>query len=118
MAARIVSWLSWPALLRTLVAHARLAVRLVREPSVPLLLKAMPLLAALYVISPVDVIPDLLPVLGQMDDLGLVLIVLELFLRWCPADAVTFHRSAIAAHTKYAPMITRGQVIDAEWRKE
>lgn len=33
---------------------------------------ALPILAVLYVLSPVDIVPDLLPVLGQIDDGGIV----------------------------------------------
>jgi uncharacterized membrane protein YkvA (DUF1232 family) len=75
LSARVTSWLSWPSLVRTLVSHLRLTVRLLREPGVPLLTKAFPILAALYVISPLDFVPDFLPVLGQIDDLGVILIV-------------------------------------------
>ena len=118
MAVGTRSWLSWPALLRTLVSHARLSVRLVREPRVPLLTKALPLLATVYVVSPLDFIPDVLPIVGQLDDFGILVIALEAFLRWCPAEAVTFHRSAIANARKYSPMPAGGDVIDAEWRRE
>jgi len=70
MAIRISSWLSRPGMLRSLFQQARLAVRLLREPRVPLLLKAIPVLALIYLISPLDLIPDILPGLGQLDDLG------------------------------------------------
>lgn len=118
MAVRVTSWLSWPGMIRMLFAHLRLAVRLLREPSVPLILKAVPLVAALYIVWPIDALPDLLPVLGQVDDLGLTPIALQLFIRWCPADAVAFHRNAISARAPYSRMTPRGQVIDAEWRRE
>jgi uncharacterized membrane protein YkvA (DUF1232 family) len=118
MAVRVSSWLSWPSLLRTLVSHVRLTVRLLREPSVPLLTKALPVLAGLYVIWPVDFIPDVLPVLGQLDDLGVILIALETFLKVCPPGAVDFHRAAMAQGGKYHPMPTAGEVIDAEFRRE
>ncbi len=118
MATGVTSWLSWPALVRTLFLHVRLAVRLIREPSVPRYLKAVPILAACYVLSPIDVLPDLVPMLGQLDDLGVIMLALELFLRWCPADAASFHRHAIATGARYAPMMPKGQVIDAEWRRE
>ena len=118
MAARVTSWLSWPSLLRTLVSHVRLTVRLVREPEVPLLTKAVPIVAALYVISPLDFIPDFLPVLGQLDDLGVILIALEAFLKLCPAGAVDFHRAALAQRRKYGPMPSAGEIIDAEFHRE
>jgi len=99
----------------------RLAIRLVREPSVPLVTKALPVLAAFYVISPLDFVPDVVPLLGQLDDLGLLLITLELFLRFCPPAAVAFHRAAIDHGRAYAAMPATGDfddVIDAEWRRQ
>ncbi len=118
MAARLTSWLSRPALLRTLLSQARLAFRLLREPRVPMLRKAVPLLAALYVISPLDFMPDFFPVLGQLDDLGIAVLGLEMFLRLCPAGPKAFHQDAIAEGRAYAPMATTDDFIDAEWHRE
>ena len=101
MAARVTSWLSRPSLLRALISHVRLTVRLLREPRVPLLIKALPVLAVLYAIWPLDVVPDFLPVLGQFDDLGVILIAVGAFLKLCPAGAIDFHRAAMAQGRKY-----------------
>jgi uncharacterized membrane protein YkvA (DUF1232 family) len=118
MAPRVVSWLSRPSLLRTLVSHLRLSVRLLREPGVPLLLKALPAVAAIYVISPFDFVPDVLPIIGQIDDLGMIVIALQAFVKLCPTGAVDFHRAAMAERRKYYPMPSTGEVIDAEFRRE
>lgn len=118
MAARLTSWLFRPRLLRTLFAQARLAVRLLREPRVPLFTKALPVLAGLYVIAPLDLVLDVLPVLGQLDDLVVILVMLEIFLRLCPAAPVAFHRAAIASGRKYSAMAPTDDVIDTEWRRE
>jgi uncharacterized membrane protein YkvA (DUF1232 family) len=118
VAARVMSLLSWPSLVRTLVSHVQLTVRLLREPGVPLLTKALPIVAALYVISPLDLIPDFLPVLGQLDDLGVILIAIEAFLKVCPAGVVDFHRAALAARRKYSPIPSAAEIIDAEFRRE
>jgi uncharacterized membrane protein YkvA (DUF1232 family) len=116
MAVRISSWLSRPWSLRSLLGHARLAFRLFREPRVPLLFKAVPLLGLLYVISPVDFVPDFIPGLGQLDDLGIILAALELFVRLCPVGVQTFHREAIAQRRRYTPMTSSDDIIEAEWR--
>jgi len=118
VAARVRSWLSWPSLVRTLVSHLRLTMRLLREPGVPVLTKAFPVLAALYVISPLDFVPDFLPVIGQLDDLGMILILFEAFLKLCPARAVDFHRAEMAQHRKYGPMPSAGEIIDAEFHRQ
>jgi uncharacterized membrane protein YkvA (DUF1232 family) len=111
------SWLTKPALLRTLLVQVRLALRLMREPSVPVLTRALPLLAVIYLISPLDFIPDVLPGLGQLDDLGVIVLALELFLKLCPPRAKAFHETALARGDRYAPM-PAGDVIDAEWHRE
>ena len=116
MAIRISSWLSRPLSLRLLVGQARLALRLFREPRVPVSLKALPILAGLYVISPIDLVPDFLPGLGQLDDLGIILATLGLFVRLCPSVAQSFHRDAIAQQRPYAPMSSTDDAIEAEWR--
>jgi uncharacterized membrane protein YkvA (DUF1232 family) len=118
MADRVTRWLSWPSLVRTLLSHVRLTLRLLREPRVPRLVKAVPILAVLYVVSPVDVIPDVIPILGQLDDLGVIVLALETFLKWCPSQAVEFHRSAMTQGRKYGPMPPGGEVIDAEFRRQ
>ena len=117
MATRVTSWLSRPSMLRTLLSHLRVSVRLLREPRVPLLFKMIPLFAAGYVISPLDFIPDVLPIIGQLDDLGIVYIALEAFLRVCPTDAVDFHRAAVAQGQPFSRMPATGDVIDAEFQR-
>jgi uncharacterized membrane protein YkvA (DUF1232 family) len=118
MAVRVTSWLSAPRLLKSIWSQARLAVRLFREPHVPFLTKALLPLSALYVIWPLDFLPDIVPFLGQLDDLGVAALLLEVFLGLCPTAARTFHAEAITGGRKYSPMPGTGEVIDAEWRRE
>jgi uncharacterized membrane protein YkvA (DUF1232 family) len=48
---------------------------LMRDPKIPLWAKAaIPAIAAAYVISPVDLIPDFLLGAGQIDDIGVILL--------------------------------------------
>ena len=116
MGIRISSWLSRPLSLRSLIVHVRLAARLFREPRVPMPLKVVPVLALLYVLSPIDFVPDFIPGLGQLDDLGIILAALELFVRISPSAVQTFHREAIAQRRRYTPMTSTNDFIEAEWR--
>jgi len=129
MAVRTNSWLSFSSLLRTLLGHARLCWRLLREPAVPWLLKLLPFVALLYLVSPIDGVPDFIPVLGQLDDLGVLLLALESFLKLCPESVVAHHRAAMASGRPFspAPFVRRpntgqatgaGAVIDAEFRRD
>jgi uncharacterized membrane protein YkvA (DUF1232 family) len=116
MGTKLLSWLWRPKVLRTLISHGRLASRLIREPRVPLLTKALPLLAVLYVLSPLDFIPDVFPVVGEIDDLTVLLFAVALFLKLCPAGAVAFHRDALGERRPFSPMSAMDDIIDAQWR--
>lgn len=60
----------------------KLLGRLFKDSRVPMAEKAMLVGAIAYVISPLDLIPDVIPVIGQVDDLYLIaLVVLRLLAR-------------------------------------
>jgi uncharacterized membrane protein YkvA (DUF1232 family) len=113
------SWLARSRTVGALLSDVHLTLRLLREPAVPAYLKVVPFAALAYVLSPLDLLPDFIPIVGQLDDLGVVILGVKLFLRLCPADVVAFHRDAIVQHRPFAPM-TRGgaEVIDAEFRPQ
>jgi uncharacterized membrane protein YkvA (DUF1232 family) len=60
--------------------------RFVRDPRAPRAPKVLLALAVLYTLSPVDLIPDVIPVLGWLDDVGLLSMAIAWFLhvlaRW------------------------------------
>lgn len=62
----------------------RLGWRLLRDPRVPWIKNAIPAFAALYLISPIDPIPDFLIGLGQVDDLGILIALTIATIRWLP----------------------------------
>jgi uncharacterized membrane protein YkvA (DUF1232 family) len=61
------------ALVHRLPSYARLAWVLARDPRLSRLRRAAVLAAAGYVISPVDLVPGIIPVFGQLDDLLIAL---------------------------------------------
>src|SRR5436190_24346723 len=79
---------------------ARLYWRLFRDRRVSILPKALLVLTLVYVISPFDLIPDFIPVIGEMDDLAVVLSGLWLFIRLCPPEVVRETVHDIAARAK------------------
>ena len=118
MAARIGSILMRPWTMRALWREVRLASRLLREPAVPFWAKAAVPIALLYVASPVDLLPDVIPGIGQVDDLVLLYAALKLFLRVSPASAVEFHQTAIDRRKRFSVMPPSEVVIDAEFRRD
>lgn len=83
--------------LRTIFDQLRLTWRLLLDPRVPLLAKFIPFLAIAYVISPIDVIPDIVIGLGQLDDLGVIMLGLRMFEGAAPSYVVEEHRARIQA---------------------
>lgn len=59
-----------------------------RDPRTPGLARVLALGIAAYALSPVDLIPDFIPVLGLLDDLVIVPLGLMLVLRLIPADVL------------------------------
>ena len=60
-----------------LIRDGRLALKLLRDPRVPLWPKAAAGLAVLYVLSPLDLVPDFIPLAGQLDDVAVQLMGIE-----------------------------------------
>ena len=58
----------------------------VRHPAAPGWLKLGAALVVLYVISPIDLIPDAIPVIGVMDDLVLVPLAIRWLLKLLPPE--------------------------------
>jgi uncharacterized membrane protein YkvA (DUF1232 family) len=67
-----------------------------RDPRVPWYAKALGACIIAYALSPIDLIPDFVPVVGYLDDLVLVPLGLLLMLRLIPAPVMAEHRAAAA----------------------
>ena len=80
-----------------LPSFLKLFWRLLKDGRVGLTPKLLLLLIVAYVVMPVDLLPDFLPGLGQLDDLILIFLGLKGFIRLCPREVVREHVQAIAA---------------------
>jgi uncharacterized membrane protein YkvA (DUF1232 family) len=58
--------------------------KLVRHPGAPWLARGVAMLVLAYAVSPIDLIPDFIPVLGQLDDLLLIPAGVALVVRLTP----------------------------------
>lgn len=76
---------------RRLPKYARLAAHLMRDPSVPLSAKSVLAFAAVYTISPVDLIPGFIPVAGQLDNMVVLLLGIRTAVRACPPATAQRH---------------------------
>ena len=67
-----------------------------RDPRMPLAAKLLAMAVAANALSPIDLIPDVIPVLGMLDDLLLVPAGLWLVIRLIPPEVLAAHRAAAA----------------------
>ena len=74
-----------------LPTYTRLVWGLVRDGRTPPYLKVLLAAALAYVVTPIDLIPDAVPILGQADDLSVLLLVLDLFIANAPEDVRREH---------------------------
>ena len=76
-------WQAWVTQLKKNTYALYLASR---DPRVPLVAKIIAILVVAYVLSPIDLIPDFIPVLGYLDDMVLVPLGMALAIRCIPPD--------------------------------
>ena len=86
-----------------------------RDPRVPWYAKAIAVVVAGYALSPIDLIPDFIPVLGYLDDVIIVPLGILLVVRLIPAEIMAEHR-ALAASAQDRPVSrTAAAVIVLIW---
>ena len=59
-----------------------------RHPRTPWYAKVLALAVAAYAFSPIDLIPDFIPVIGQLDDAVIVPLLVVLALKWTPKKII------------------------------
>jgi uncharacterized membrane protein YkvA (DUF1232 family) len=87
---------TWRDRVRSLKRDVVAITLAVRDPRVPWYAKAVGICVVAYALSPIDLIPDFVPVLGLLDDLVLVPLGLLLVVRLIPADILAEHRATAA----------------------
>ncbi|MEO8632364.1 MAG: YkvA family protein [Chloroflexota bacterium] len=83
-------------MMRRMPSYARLIWALARDPRVPTQQKLVLGAIAGYLVFPIDIIPDFIPVIGQLDDLGVLIFGLDFFIRNAPKEVVEEHMGRIA----------------------
>ena len=86
-----------PSLAKRIRIDAHAAWLAARDPRCPWYARAFGLFVTAYALSPVDLIPDFIPVLGLLDDALLIPLGLWLFVRMIPDGVFAEHRAAAAA---------------------
>lgn len=83
-----------PSLAHRIRVEAHAVWLAARDPRTPLLAKLVGLFVAAYALSPIDLVPDFVPVLGLVDDAVLIPVGVWLFERMVPPALLAEHRAA------------------------
>jgi len=86
-----------------------------RDPRTPWLAKAVAAIVVAYALSPIDLIPDFIPVIGYLDDLLIVPLGILLAVRLIPAVLMAEFRDAAEALARLPPNRTAAAVVVALW---
>jgi uncharacterized membrane protein YkvA (DUF1232 family) len=104
--------LTW---LKEAVRQLRLAWRLFLDRRVPLWTKIVPPVALAYVLSPVDILPDIPPMgLNQLDDVAVVLLGIKLFIELAPPEVVREHLRELGAKIDEWRVVDEGEATVVE----
>jgi uncharacterized membrane protein YkvA (DUF1232 family) len=86
-----------------------------RDPRVPWYAKAMAVAVAGYALSPIDLIPDFIPVLGFLDDVIILPLGILITVRMIPPAILAEHRAAAAAAQERRVSRVAAVVIVSAW---
>jgi uncharacterized membrane protein YkvA (DUF1232 family) len=105
-------WKKWA---RAIKRDAHALYLAARDPRVPWYAKALALAVAAYAASPIDLIPDFVPVLGYLDDLIIVPLGIALVIRLIPAPIMAEHRALADAAMERPVSRSAAAVVVAIW---
>ena len=89
-----------------LISSIRLVWKLLTDSRVPFWIRIALPLALIYVISPIDILPDFIPVMGRVDDIIAIVAGIMILLKLAPKKVVNQHKKDIQT------------IIDGEYREE
>jgi uncharacterized membrane protein YkvA (DUF1232 family) len=84
------------SLIKKLRIEAHAAWLAARDPRTPWYARAFGFLVAAYALSPIDLIPDFIPVLGLLDDIVMIPAGIWLFAKMVPPGLFSEHRAEAA----------------------
>jgi uncharacterized membrane protein YkvA (DUF1232 family) len=103
------------SLAQKLLIDAHAAWLAARDPRAPLYARLFGLLIAAYALSPIDLIPDFIPIIGLLDDAVLIPAGIWLFLKMLPPGLFDEHRAAAAEAAELPRSRTGMLIIVAVW---
>ncbi len=97
---------------RDFILRVKLILRLIGDKRISPWLKIIPIAGVAYLISPLDLIPDIaLPIIGELDDAAILWLTNAVFIELCPPEVVNEHVKALGARLRHPD---DEDVVDAE----
>lgn len=109
MAGRLKDWA------RTIKRDVHAIYLAARDRRTPWYVKALALCVAGYALSPIDLIPDFIPVLGYLDDIIIVPLGIWAIVKMIPPEVMAEHRAAAALVQERPVSRTAAVVIAFFW---
>lgn len=103
---------SWARALKRDIAALYIAAHDKRTPGIA---RAIALAASLYALSPIDLIPDFIPVIGYLDDLIIVPLGIWLVIRLIPPDLMQVYREAATGTASLPVSWTGAALVGLVW---
>lgn len=86
-----------------------------RDPRTPLMVRLLAVLVAAYALSPIDLIPDFIPIIGYLDDLILLPLEIALIVKLTPPDVISAARVRAETVSEHPTSLTAGIVVILIW---
>ena len=88
--------------------QVKLVYQLMLDPEVPIYLKILPFATILYLLFPFDFLPDVIPGIGQLDDITILVVGAKMFIELAPDRVVARHLQKMRRNQEF-PIETDNQ---------
>jgi len=105
----------WNGRLRSVVRQTRVMTFILKHPDVPWSAKCVAACALGYIFSPIQLIPSFIPVIGQLDDLTVLLVGAKLVRMLVPCALLAECEAKAESHSCRARW---ARPVEAEYRRE
>lgn len=97
-----------------IIKNIKLIWRLLNDGRVSPWLKMIVPATLLYLLFPVDIVPDIAPGLGQLDDIAVILLGLKFFIEMCPREVVRQHLDELTSMASPWRIVEEDETSEAE----
>ena len=103
------------ASLKRLKREAIVVYLVARDPRMPLWIRLFAMAVAAYAFSPIDLIPDFIPVIGLLDDLLLIPLGVAVIMRFAPESVARDARQHAKALSERPVSVVAAVVVVCVW---